>query len=615
MTNNGHPRIANIEDYEQFIGPQPVARIIEKARKLCDLRVAKVNSTANGGGVAELLSSMIPLMNKLGLTTEWRVINGGADFFGITKNIHNGLQGNEIHFTAKDKRIYEEVVYENSVQNHLDHDFVIVHDPQPLPIIRYKKKICPWIWRCHLDLSSPNTELWNYLIPDIKRYDAVIFSIKEYTQQLLMPQFFFMPAIDPFTLKNRELSEEEMNDCLARYNIPTDLPLVVQVSRFDRFKDPEGAIKAVKLARAKKDCTLVLLGNFAADDPEGKEVFEDLLENQDESIFIMPSGDDNTLVNTLQRRAHVVLQKSIREGFGLTVTEAMWKGRPVIGGKVGGIVSQIQDGVNGFLVSSAEEAAERIVQLLSDEDLRVRLGQKARETVRERFLLPRLLEQYLDLLNYLEKQNHIKEIISKETCPLNVVFDLGGVLLTWEPEEIIKAVFEESEIHQTVMDEIFFHPDWIELDRGTMDGDIAIERAAVRTGISVSQIKKLMKQVPHSLTPVSETIDLIHTIKRNGNRVFVLSNIQTDSIEFVEQTYSFWDLFDGVVVSCRIQMVKPEIEIYQHLLQLYSLMADQTIFIDDTPSNLDAASKVGMKVIKFENPSQCEQELKALGCI
>ena len=405
-----HPRTFEVEDYEQFLGPEPIHRLMKKARRLFDCRVAKVNSTTNGGGVAELLSSTTPLMNSLGIMTEWRAISGSPDFFSITKNIHNGLQGKDIQLTDCNKRTYEEVVYENAVKNHLDHDFVIVHDPQPLPMISYNRKICPWIWRCHLDLSSPNKELWNYLVPHVERYDAAIFSIREYIQQLTIPQFFFMPAIDPFSLKNRELSEVEMDECLARYHIPTDLPLVVQVSRFDPWKDPQGVITAFKLARRKVDCTLVLLGNFATDDPEGKEIFEALLEHQEERILILSCGDDTTLVNALQRRADVILQKSIREGFGLTVTEAMWKGKPVIGGKVGGILSQIQDGVNGFLVSSIEETGERIVQLLCDRDLRVRLGQEAKETIRQRFLLPRLLEQYLDLLISFEPRIKMKKV-------------------------------------------------------------------------------------------------------------------------------------------------------------------------------------------------------------
>jgi trehalose synthase len=267
-------------------------------------------------------------------------------------------------------------------------------------IVHYKKS-GPWIWCCHVDLTNPNRELWNYLVQFIEKYDAVILSLKDYEQNLQTPQVFIMPAINPFSITNKELSEEEMKDRLEHYDIPTDLPLVVQVSRFDRWKDPEGVIKAFKLARREVDATLVLLGNVATDDPEGHEVYDSLLDQRDERIIIL-SVQDTALVNTLQRKAAVVLQKSIREGFGLTVAEAMWKGTPVIGGNVGGIRYQIQDGVNGFLVSSNEEAAARIVQVIKNRDLRERLGQRARETVRKRFLLTRYLEQYLDLFSSFE---------------------------------------------------------------------------------------------------------------------------------------------------------------------------------------------------------------------
>jgi trehalose synthase len=275
---------------------------------------------------------------------------------------------------------------------------VIIHDPQPLPMINHYRKDCPWIWRCHVDLSHPNRELWSYLRPFIEKYDAVILSSKDYRQELRTPQLFFMPAIDPFSITNREMTNEEIDERLNYHNIPTDLPLVVQISRFDRWKDPEGVIKAFRLARKEVDCTLVLLGNVATDDPEGAEVYQSLLDSQEERIIIL-SRQDGALVNALQRRAAVILQKSIREGFGLTVAEAMWKGTPVIGGNVGGIRYQIEDGVNGFLVSSIDEAAERIVRLIKDRNLREKLGHKAKEAVRQKFLLTRYLEQYLDLLN------------------------------------------------------------------------------------------------------------------------------------------------------------------------------------------------------------------------
>ncbi len=254
-------------------------------------------------------------------------------------------------------QIFEEVIHENAIRNHLEsHNMVIIHDPQPLPMINHYKKNGPWMWRCHIDLTNPNQELWDYLSPLIEKYDAVIFSLKEYAQNIKTPQVFFMPAIDPFKIKNREMSEEEMKERLAHYEIPTDLPLVVQVSRFDRWKDPQGVIQAFHLARKEVDCTLVLLGNVATDDPEGAEIYESLLDSREERVIIL-SVQDTALVNALQRQAAVVLQKSIREGFGLTVAEAMWKGTPVIGGNAGGIRYQIEDGVNGFLVSSAAEAA------------------------------------------------------------------------------------------------------------------------------------------------------------------------------------------------------------------------------------------------------------------
>ncbi len=392
-----HHRLTQIGEYEKFVGSEIIRRIKKKAEALRGIQVAHVNSTYYGGGVAELLSSITLLLNSVGIRTEWRVIQGSPDFFSITKKVHNALQGGKLNLSKRKIEIYERVIYENSVRNILDHhDFIIIDDPQPLGMISHYKKTCPWIWRCHVDLSNPNKPLWNYMVPYIEKYDAVIFSLKEYAKDLKTPQVFFMPAIDPFTTKNKELTKREINERIEHYKIPTDLPLVVQISRFDRWKDPEGVIKAFKLARKEVDCTLVLLGNAATDDPEGQRVYESLLNCQEERIVIL-SHQDSALVNALQRKAAVVLQKSIREGFGLTVTEAMWKGTPVIGGNVGGIRHQIKDGVNGFLVSSVEEAARRIVQLVNDKRLRERMGRKARETVQKNFLMTRLLEQHLDL--------------------------------------------------------------------------------------------------------------------------------------------------------------------------------------------------------------------------
>ena len=390
-----------IDDYAQFVGTEVIERIKQKANPLRDMHVTNVNSTYYGGGVSQLLSSLTLLMHDLGIRTGWRAIHGPPDFFSVTKKMHNALQGGEMHLTDRKKELYEECVYENSIRNHLDHDVVIVHDPQPLPLVNHYRRRGPWIWRCHVDASHPNQALWRYLAPFIEKYDAVILSCSEYGQKLKTPQLFFMPAIDPFSITNREMNQDEIAERLNHYHIPTDLPLVVQISRFDRWKDPEGVIKAFNLARKEVACTLVLLGNVATDDPEGEEVYTSLLDHRGERIIIL-SRQDGALVNALQRQATVVLQKSIREGFGLTVAEAMWKRTPVIGGNVGGIHYQIDDGVNGFLVSSIEETAERIVRLIKDRALREQMAQKAREAVKQRFLLTRYLEQYLDLFNSFE---------------------------------------------------------------------------------------------------------------------------------------------------------------------------------------------------------------------
>jgi trehalose synthase len=399
--------LSSLEDYEPLIGREAVDRIASKAHQARDLHVLNVNSTYYGGGVAEILSSLTLLMNSAGVRAGWRVIQGRPDFFSVTKKMHNALQGGEINFSELKRTIYEEVVYENSVRMHIDHDVVIVHDPQPLPLIRHFRKKAPWVWRCHLDMSKPDPEVWAYLAEFVEHYDAVVLSLPEYAQNITAPQRFMMPAINPFSVTNRDLSDGEIEDRLEHYGIPTDLPLIVQVSRFDRWKDPEGVIEAFRIARREVDATLVLVGNVATDDPEGQLVFESLCASSEERIHVL-SVQDSALVNALQRRAAVVLQKSIREGFGLTVTEARWKGAPVIGGNVGGIRHQIEDGVNGFLVDSVDEAAERIVRILKNPDLRVSLGARARETVRERFLMTRLMEEWLDLIGSFEASFTLK---------------------------------------------------------------------------------------------------------------------------------------------------------------------------------------------------------------
>ncbi len=401
--------IIEVDDFEQFVGAKSIERIKEKAEPLGGMHVANVNSTYYGGGVATLLSSLSLLMDSVGIKTGWRVIQGAPDFFSVTKKMHNALQGADINLSERKLEIYENFIYQNSIRNHLEHhNMVIIHDPQPLAMIKHYRKNCPWIWRCHIDLTQRNEKVWNYVAQYIEQYDAVILTLEDYKQDLETPQKFFMPAIDPFSIKNQDMSDDEVKERLDHYDIPRDLPLVVQISRFDRWKDPEGVIEAFKIARKKVDATLVLLGDVATDDPEGERVFESILDSREERIIIL-SKEDTALVNALQRSAAVVLQKSLREGFGLTVAEAMFKGTPVIGGNVGGIRYQIKDGENGFLVSSSEECAERIVTLVKDKDLREKMGKKARETVIDRFLLIRLLEDYIDLFNSFVTIYRLKE--------------------------------------------------------------------------------------------------------------------------------------------------------------------------------------------------------------
>ena len=398
--------LASVEKYEPLVGGEMVERILRKAEKLHDLHVVNVNSTYYGGGVAEILSSLTLLMNAAGIRTGWRVIQGRPDFFSITKKMHNALQGGPINLSELKRDIYEEVVFENAVRIHLDHDLVIVHDPQPLPLIGHFRKKAPWVWRCHVDLSNPNQALWSYLAPFIERYDAVVLSLPEYAQKVGPPQRFIMPAINPFSTTNKEMSEAEVEDRLDHYSIPTDLPLIVQVSRFDKWKDPKGVIDAFRIAKkrsTRRSCWSVMSQPMT---PRARR-----FSNPCVGAARTVSGfclSKTPLVNALQRRAAVVLQKSVREGFGLTVTEAMWKGTPVIGGKVGGIRHQIEDGVNGFLVESAEQAAHRIVQILNDPGLRQRLGERAKETVRRRFLMSRLMEEWLDLIGSFEPHFRLK---------------------------------------------------------------------------------------------------------------------------------------------------------------------------------------------------------------
>ncbi len=392
-----------LERHQQLIGIRATARLLKKARRLAGLKVLHVNSTRQGGGVAEILSSLTPLMNEVGIETDWLVINGSPEFFAFTKDIHNALHGEPIELAAPAMRLHRDVACTHAPQGQLDdYDVVIVHDPQPLPLAELRRQQA-WIWCCHIDLSAPFAPAWDYLAPMVELYDAAVFSLPEYAQPLDVPQRFIMPAIDPFSLINREISRAETTQLLKRYNIPRDLPLVVQVGRFDKWKDPEGVIDAFCAAARRAPATLVLAGNGAADDPEGPAMYDKICAASGERIIVI-AAEDPLLVNALQRRAAIVLQKSLREGFGLTVAEAMWKGRAVIGGNVGGIRHQIAHGQSGYLVSDVDQAAATIAALLHNPAVRRNIGRRARERVRRHFLLTRLLEEWIDLLAQLVRK-------------------------------------------------------------------------------------------------------------------------------------------------------------------------------------------------------------------
>ena len=315
-----------LDEYEPLIGAAATQRILKKAERLRTQRVAHVSSTYYGGGVSEILTPLTLMMNALGIETGWNMIQGTPAFFKCTKKIHNALQGQKSSLSDTERAVYEKVVAENALRFPLDDcDAVIVHDPQPLPLIRcFPERDASWLWRCHIDLSRPHAAVWDYVRGFVEQYDTAIVSLPEYGSSLEIEQRVIAPAINPFAPKNAELSEDEIEKCLDHYGVPTDLPLVVQISRFDRWKDPLGVIDAFRLAREQVDCTLVLAGNGATDDPEGVVMLKQVRALCDERVCVL-TADDPILVNTLQRRAAVVLQKSIREGFGLTVTEAMWK--------------------------------------------------------------------------------------------------------------------------------------------------------------------------------------------------------------------------------------------------------------------------------------------------
>ncbi|MDY0226174.1 MAG: glycosyltransferase [Desulfomicrobium apsheronum] len=395
-----------LDAYADVVGQDVINHLRLLAQPLRDMRIVHVNSTRVGGGVAEILVKLVPLMQDLGINTSWEVIEGDDSFFQCTKGMHNALQGNRVKIPEHLLRVYERVNKENGEQLRgklTEADFVFIHDPQPAPLLAS----CPnkkgkWVWRCHIDASHPYRPVWKYLREFVRGYDASIFSLADFAQTLPHPQYIIPPSIDPLSEKNAELPEETLHSVLDSFDLDPTRPLLVQISRFDRFKDPVGVIQAYQLVKKfVPGQQLVLAGGGATDDPEGESVIAEVRQaagdDPDVHVLLLPP-DSNRTVNALQRAATIVVQKSIKEGFGLTVTEAMWKGKPVIGGDTGGIRLQIINFNTGFRVKTPEGAALRIRYLLHQPALMATIGEKARQFVKENFLLTRHLREYLTLL-------------------------------------------------------------------------------------------------------------------------------------------------------------------------------------------------------------------------
>lgn len=394
-----------LNDYRGIVNDEIISEIYKKARSLSGKRIVHINSTYHGGGVAEILSSLVPLMNDVGIDGGWRIIRGSADLFSITKKFHNALQGDILNLSSIKKKLYIQANEDFSTYTHLNHDCVVIHDPQPLPLIKFYKKRQPWIWRCHVDLSHPNKELWDFLKGFILKYDVAILSHESYKDDLPLEYKIIRPGIDPLTPKNMELNSNLISKYLKKFNVPIDKPLLTQISRFDKWKAPEGVINIFKLVRQHVDCRLILCGSMAADDPEGIKIYEKVKQKANNLIakgdVILITFDNDILVNVLQKVSSVIIQKSTREGFGLTVTEALWKETPVVASNVGGIPLQIEDGKNGFLFdpNDIKGFANKIIEILQNPDLAAEIGKKAKETVRNKFLITRILSDYLDLFN------------------------------------------------------------------------------------------------------------------------------------------------------------------------------------------------------------------------
>jgi len=390
----------NIKDYEPIVGKSTIEELRLLADKLKGKTIQNINSTSVGGGVAEILSRAVPLLKQLGVDARWDVIKGDNEFFRVTKKIHNSLHGRNERISRKNYKTFLETGHENIKNMDTYGDIVFVHDPQPITLIQKKAKNSKkWIWRCHVDVSDPIKSVWRFLKGYIEKYDATVFSAPSFAQTLKVKQFMICPSVDPLSEKNRELTRVEVLGVLKKYGLPHNVPFITQISRFDRLKDPIGVIEAFELVKKYVKCHLVLAGSHAADDPESGEVLAEVREkaksHKDIHIVVVDPETNDFDVNAIQRGSRVVLQKSLREGFALTVTEALWKARPVVASAVGGIPLQITHKYSGMLCHSVEGAASAVKQLLNTPDFANKLGANGREHIRQNYLLTRHLKDYM----------------------------------------------------------------------------------------------------------------------------------------------------------------------------------------------------------------------------
>jgi trehalose synthase len=403
------PRANKLDDYAGLLGSAEVAELRALASRLKGRTVQMVNSTSVGGGVAEMLNRIVPLMEELNLSIRWDVITGGDDFFAITKAFHNALHGGRYDLPDESFETFLAYTEQNRTHLHFDSDFVVIHDPQPVALIESRANHSGhWVWRCHIDLSQPDQKVWDFLAPFVDRYDAAIFSSPDFARRLPIPQYLFYPSIDPLSDKNREVEPDAIAEILHRFQIDSQRPILTQISRFDRLKDPVGVVRAYQIVKRYFDCQLVLAGGGAADDPEGEAVLAEVREaaGKDADIHILDLPPWSALeINALQRASTIIIQKSLREGFGLTVTEGLWKKKPVVAAAVGGIPAQVIHKHTGLLAHSIEGTAYQIRFLLSNPGIAQRLGERGHEHVREHFLITSNVRRYLTLFLHFQKQN------------------------------------------------------------------------------------------------------------------------------------------------------------------------------------------------------------------